>query len=107
MAIVISAVVWSAMHIDPAQLFDVFFSGLLYGWIYERTRSIWPTLLMHVTNNTFGCVVLLVTGKDEAVELFGGSWALYTVCAIVSLVVAAVCVVGFYKLTKRRPQLAL
>ena len=50
-AIFISALLFSLMHQDPVQIFYTFVAGILFGVVYERTRSIWLVILMHIFNN--------------------------------------------------------
>ena len=50
------AIVWSAsmfgvMHMNPYQAIPAFLVGLLLGWIYWRTRSLWTVIFIHAVNN--------------------------------------------------------
>lgn len=51
-AIVLSAAIFAAIHLNPWQGFNAFFPGLLLGWLYVRTRSLLPSILVHFVNNT-------------------------------------------------------
>lgn len=51
-AITISALIFALAHLNPAQIPHAFLLGLLLGWVYARTRSIIPGVLIHVVNNT-------------------------------------------------------
>ena len=51
-----AAIIWSAcmfgvIHMNPWQAIPAFLMGLLFGWIYWRTRSLWATIFMHAVNN--------------------------------------------------------
>ena len=50
-AILISALVFSLMHQNPAQIFYAFAAGIVLGILYERTHSIWPGTVLHLLNN--------------------------------------------------------
>lgn len=50
--IVLSALLFAAAHLNPAQLLHPFVIGLLLGWMYERTRSVLPGIVYHWANNT-------------------------------------------------------
>lgn len=39
----------------------VFFASLLFGWIYLRTRSIWPCFMAHVANNVVAGFLVTAT----------------------------------------------
>ncbi|MCA8923571.1 MAG: CPBP family intramembrane metalloprotease [Planctomycetes bacterium] len=51
LAIVISALVFAAVHLDPSRLFPQFFAGCLAGALVIRTRSLWPAMLLHFVHN--------------------------------------------------------
>ena len=57
LAIVISAVLFSAAHFNPAQMPHTFLIGLLLGWMYWRTDSIVPGVVFHWVNNTVAYVL--------------------------------------------------
>jgi membrane protease YdiL (CAAX protease family) len=52
-AIVLSSLVWTAMHLQYDWFFfgEIFCMGLLFGYVRYRTGSIWVTVLMHGVNN--------------------------------------------------------
>lgn len=50
--ITLSALLFAAAHLNPAQLIHPFAIGLLLGWMYERTRSVLPGIVYHWANNT-------------------------------------------------------
>ena len=49
--LVVSAAVFSALHLAPALLLPVFVTGLLLGWLYHRTGSVWPCIAVHAAQN--------------------------------------------------------
>jgi len=57
LAIAISAVLFSIIHMNPAQLPHAFLAGLLLGWLYYRTDSIVPGVVYHWVNNTVAYVM--------------------------------------------------
>ena len=65
-AIFISALVFSLMHQNAAQIFYTFVGGLLLGYIYAKTKSIWNCVILHVANNFFSYInsVVAVRIKD-------------------------------------------
>ena len=50
--ILISAVLFSAIHMNPAQMPHAFLIGILLGWMYYRTDSILPGVIYHWVNNS-------------------------------------------------------
>lgn len=64
MAIVCSAVLFSAGHVFPVMIVNAFFIGLLFGWLYFKTRSLLLTITLHLASNTLYSIVLLTPLKD-------------------------------------------
>ena len=55
--IVISAVIFGAAHMNMAQGANAALLGLLLGWMYYRTDSIFPGIVFHWSNNTIAYIV--------------------------------------------------
>ncbi len=74
-AIVLSALLFSLAHFNPAQMLHAFLVGLLLGWMYWRTGSIIPGIVYHWVNNSVAYVAAnLLPGKsDSLTEIFGGN----------------------------------
>jgi uncharacterized protein len=51
-AILWSALIFGLAHMNAYQLVTAFVLGAVLGWLYERTRSLWPSILLHATFNT-------------------------------------------------------
>ena len=51
-AIIFSALIFGAIHLNLAQGLHAFVIGLLLGWMYYRTSSVVPGILLHWINNT-------------------------------------------------------
>ena len=56
-AIVSSAAIFSIFHWDIGVLVPVFVTGLLLGWLYHRTGSLWPGVLVHGAQNALALTV--------------------------------------------------
>lgn len=56
-AISLSAVIFAAVHFNPAQMPHALLIGLLLGWLYYRSGSILPGVALHWVNNTVAFVV--------------------------------------------------
>ena len=61
-AIVVSAIIFAAIHVGggAAQIAVTFISGLLYGWLYLRTRSIVPSSVAHIIYNAVAFYPLIL-----------------------------------------------
>lgn len=75
-AIAISAAIFALVHANPAQMPHAFLVGLLLGWMYYRTGSILPGVVVHWVNNTVAYAIYVLmpqTADMGLVEIFGGS----------------------------------
>lgn len=63
-AILVSAVFFAIIHMNPWQAIPAFILGCLFGYVYYKTGSLKLTMLMHFTNNTFA----LICGHIDAIK---------------------------------------
>ena len=77
-AILISALVFASFHGFGAQFVTALLFGILVGWLYWRTGSIIPGIIIHVANNSL-----------TAIDLSNQTNALYLIILVVSLVLLA------------------
>ena len=64
-AIVLSAVVFGLAHLNLYQFASASLMGLLLGWLYARTRSLLPCILLHAAyNGTLTVMQLSETGLN-------------------------------------------
>lgn len=86
-AILFSALLFGIIHLNPWQFIPAFAVGLVLGWIYWQTQSLWPCIFIHVLNNTLSSVIVYFT-KDPMVttrKLAGNDITYYLVflCAAI------------------------
>ena len=58
--IILSAVVFAGLHFQPSIIFPVFVTGLLLGWLYWHTGSIWPGVGVHAGQNLIATLGVLI-----------------------------------------------
>lgn len=56
-AILWSAAIFGVIHMNPWQAIPAFLIGVLMGWIYWKTRSLWATIFIHFINNGFAYTI--------------------------------------------------
>lgn len=56
-AIFWSAVIFAILHMNPWQALPAFMLGLLFGWLYYRTRCIWIPVTLHIINNSLSTLL--------------------------------------------------
>lgn len=52
----VSSILFAAAHIEPAHVLLVLPLGLWFGWLRQRTDSLWPSLVAHMVNNGLAVV---------------------------------------------------
>ncbi|MDR0976736.1 MAG: CPBP family intramembrane metalloprotease [Prevotellaceae bacterium] len=88
-AILASAAIFGLIHINPAQIPVAFALGILFGWLYYRSRSVVPGILMHILNNSLSVWLQLNFPQDETLqETVGTAYYLLLALAVVVFVVA-------------------
>lgn len=65
-----TAIVWSSFifgiaHMNPWQFISAFLLGLVIGWLYYKTRSLWPGIFLHFLNNAGAYIAATMLGEEE------------------------------------------
>lgn len=74
-AIVAGALVFGACHMNMPQFVHAFLIGLLLGWMYYRTGSVVPGIVLHWVNNSVAFVMFSLMPKmadGKLIDLFHG-----------------------------------
>ena len=73
-AIMISAAIFGVVHANLAQFINALLMGLLLGWMYYRTGSLVPGILLHWINNTMAYVLTNIMPQSDGklIDLFHG-----------------------------------
>lgn len=86
--IIVTALIFSAFHADFYGFFPRFILGLMLGYMFWMSGSIWASIIMHFTNNAT-IVMLYFLNKKEIInidaESFGSTDSVFVI--ILSLVV--------------------
>ena len=98
-AIVISALFFALIHMNPWQALNAFIIGVILGYVYYKTGCLWLTMLMHFVNNGFAVIMAQIPSTQEYdffVEMMGT--ATYSVLYVVALAVLAACILAFKRI---------
>jgi uncharacterized protein len=76
-AILVSSILFGAVHLNPWQFVSAFVIGCFAGWVYYRTNNILYAIIIHIANNAFAFSGFLFTDSENRmdetlVESFGG-----------------------------------
>ncbi len=58
-AIIVSAALFAAVHIDVFAFMQIFILGLLLGHLYEKTKTLAASIIVHITHNLLTLIFLL------------------------------------------------
>lgn len=90
-AVLISSILFSLVHADFDQIPFAFAAGLLMGYLYVRTGSIWSSVILHAVNNGFAYASEYLFYKyDSAMsmqQIYMVSWAAVFLVGLVCLVI--------------------
>ncbi len=59
-AMLVSTVFFTALHFTLDQFIPIFALGLILAWLYERTGSLYPGMLLHSSNNAISLILLAI-----------------------------------------------
>lgn len=94
-AIVISALFFAVLHMNPWQALNAFLIGLVMGYIYYKTGSLWLTMLIHFVNNGTSVVMAQFSSVEETSYWFEmmdrGPYVVVTVVSLVALAAGLWC----------------
>jgi membrane protease YdiL (CAAX protease family) len=66
-AIFWSAFIFGLVHMNPWQFIGAFMVGSVMGWVYFKTRSLIPCILMHLVNNLAGFLFLFYSNDTTGI----------------------------------------
>lgn len=107
-AILLTSFIFGLIHLNPWQFFAAFLIGLLLGWVYYRTHSIWAAIFIHFVNNFFSVMSmklypnydLNLSSRENIAAMTGSAlyyWLLVALGGVVTLI-------GLYLLNRYLPK---
>ncbi|HXS35081.1 MAG TPA: CPBP family intramembrane glutamic endopeptidase [Flavipsychrobacter sp.] len=69
-SIIVSALLFAAVHSSPYGFVSIFLAGVLLGVIYYLTGSVWCSILAHCIYNGLQIVLLFFSGHNGAIKSF-------------------------------------
>jgi len=96
-ALIISALLFSLMHGNFAQFFYTFVAGLVLGWVYIETGSIWTSTFIHLFNNFYSITQQVVYERNG-----GGGYVNFILFSADIILMTAALAIGGWMLYNRR-----
>lgn len=86
-AILWSALIFAVLHMNPWQAIPAFVIGYFMGWLFYRTKSLLPSIIVHFLNNFVAYVAASMLGDDFEYGMML-SWQLNMALAVVGALIA-------------------
>ena len=101
LSIAVSALFFGAIHGDLSTSIVAIVAGTIFSILYERTSSIFATIIVHSINNALA-YALMCFGLGDATfrYMLGGGVAYYVVYAVAVVIFVAASVEAYFKLSK-------
>jgi len=97
-AIIYSALIFGIFHINPAQILTAFLLGLLLAWLFYKTHSLIPGILIHILNNSLSVYFSRTYPEANTLADIMGSTPYYICFALAVLLVVA----SIWQLNKKK-----
>lgn len=90
-AAILSAIMFGVMHGEIIWMLHAFVVGLVFVWVFEKTKSLLPCIVIHVVNNSISQLTENMPETSAAVE-----WLILAI-SIVLVVSSVICLGGLEK----------
>ena len=98
-AIVISALFFALIHMNPWQALNAFGMGVIMGYVYYKSGSLLLTMLIHFVNNATAVFVSQFTSQASDMYFFEMmDRSTYVLVYIAGLAVMAACIIAFKRI---------
>ncbi len=78
-ACIVSSVMFGLMHFEPQSVLNAFMIGLLLGYLYIRTNSIFAPIIIHMINNVIAYLFLVFGLAGTTIYSLIGNKTIYSV----------------------------
>lgn len=98
-AIVLSALFFAVIHMNLWQALNAFLIGVLMGYVYYKTGSLWLTMLMHFVNNATSVILSQFTSLEEDAYWFETlDRTTYVLLYVLGVAVLVLCIRAFRRI---------
>ena len=99
MAIWVTAIVFSAIHMQFFGFIPRMLMGAMFGYIFLWSGSLWIPILMHFTNNSLAVIAYYTFGQNSSADTIGTgtTWWL----GVLSLILTSLGLLIFYRRTHK------
>jgi uncharacterized protein len=100
-SIILSSLLFGLSHLNPWSFINGFIIGSFSGWVYFKTRSVLPSIIIHASANFCGYIMRYFFDNnslmnDSLVNIFGGISNLI-LSVVLSIIIATLCIIFLNK----------
>lgn len=89
-AVLLSAFMFGVLHVQPVQILGATLLGVVFGALYFLTKSLLPSILLHVFNNGLYIFNLIYPDEDQNDFLLNHNWLFWVVFLSIGVLFALV-----------------
>lgn len=98
-AIVVSALFFALIHMNPWQALNAFGMGVVMGYVYYKSGSLLLTMLIHFVNNGLAVLIQQFTSQNTDTYLFEQmDRSAYVFVYIIGVAVLGACIIAFKRI---------
>ena len=106
-SVVLSALVFGLMHVQPVPVLNAFVLGLVLAFIYHKTNSLWSSVILHALYNGTAYLLTIMGFEDQSFRsLFGDhtmGYATFYGAALILFVVSFFAIARVLKTAPKTP----
>lgn len=87
---IVSSLFFGVLHVQPAQVVSASVIGLILGFVYLSTESLWSVMILHALNNAVAYLMLMAGYENALLIEMINSRTLYVLIYIVALALSAI-----------------
>lgn len=105
-AILISSFIFAVIHFNPIQFIYAFGSGIMFGVLYVKSKSVIPSCICHVLNNTIPFILLMISDDfaDMTYKEIFGSWGVLILLTIIAIYLCVKMFLWYYRQDRKESE---
>ena len=99
---IISSIFFAIIHGEPILVINAFFMGLVLGFVYIQSKSIFAPIILHAINNALAYIMMISGNGDTLLIDFIDNQTTYTIVYVVASSLCIISTIMIYKIMKQQ-----
>lgn len=96
-AMVVSSLLFGFAHLNLSSIVFAFICGMVFSFLYVRTRNLWVPVAVHFLNNTLSVAMSYINASGaEGAVISGSLFMVFVLLGIIALILILIMYRGFY-----------